>query len=89
MTTNKPPAWVPIRERLPELNQPVVIININRFENVGGDWERHIQDVGYLSSWGDGARRYWSIRHASATTVESYTHWLPLPAAPVADEEGQ
>ena len=82
-------SWVPISERLPELRQPVVLININRLENTGGDWERHMQAASYLSSWGDGGPRYWALGVGLSASLEYFTHWMPLPAAPVTDGEGQ
>jgi hypothetical protein len=79
--------WVSVKDRLPELHQSVVLLNADRFENVADDWNRQVHDAGYLESWGGRTLPYWSIRGQRATAIEAYTHWMPLPAAPNAQEE--
>lgn len=72
-------AWVRISERLPELGQSVALIHEDRYENTGGDLEMNVRACGYLHEMRPGDP-YWSIRGERATTLESFTHWLALPA---------
>lgn len=75
-----PPQWVSVEDRMPEPRQSVALVDARRFENVGGDdWERNIHACGYLDNW---ARWHWSVRGERAISLDSFTHWLPLPAAP-------
>ncbi len=71
--------WISVTDRLPGPFQPVVLLNVDRFENCGGDMKRNYSDVGYLNNWCGG---YWSIRGQTATEIKAYTHWQPLPAPP-------
>jgi hypothetical protein len=73
--------WIPVNERLPELYEPVALINVNRWENCAGDMRRNIQDTGYLSEG-----PYWSVRGERAQALSAYTHWIALPASPVGDK---
>jgi hypothetical protein len=76
---DEPEGWVSVKERLPEQCQSVALVNVNRWENCGGDMERNIHDVGFL----DGHHApWWSIRGDRAQTLDAYTHWMPLPAPP-------
>lgn len=74
--------WVSVDEVLPEHNQSVALINVNRWENTGGDLEMNVRACGYLNACG--GVPYWSIRGERATSIEAFTHWMPLPAAPKA-----
>jgi hypothetical protein len=63
--------WVSV-EDLPELGEPVILTNINEWENTGGDLVRNVQDCGYLSEFG---AKYWSIRGQGAKSINAYTHY--------------
>jgi hypothetical protein len=71
--------WISIHERLPELGQSVALINIDRWENTGGDLEMNVRACGYLHEMRPGDP-YWSIRGERATCLDAFTHWLPLPS---------
>ena len=71
--------WISVKDRLPELRQPVALINVNRYENTAGSWDRRIFDCGYLDYLGS---NYWTIRRARAQNIEAYTHWMLLPEPP-------
>ena len=72
--------WIEIAKQLPKREQPVALINIHRWENC--NFDRNVQDVGYLADLGYGNEAYWSIRGERASTIDAYTHWCALPAAP-------
>lgn len=74
------PAWIAITERLPDLEQSVVLIDANRWENTGGDLVMNVRACGYLDSIG--GMRFWSIRGERAIEVNTFTHWMPLAAPP-------
>lgn len=71
--------WIPVSERLPEKYHPVALLNVDRFES--GSFDRNIQAAGYLDNAAS-PNFYWSIRGERATMLESFTHWMPLPASP-------
>lgn len=75
--------WNKVECCLPELQQPVVCINVDRYENTGGDWDRIVQDCVYLSELH--GNKYWSKCGERAICLDYYTHWMPLPAPPTAD----
>jgi len=72
--------WNKVENGLPELHQPVVCINVDHYENTGGDWDRNVQDCVYLSELH--GRKYWSKCGERAISLDYYTHWMPLPAQP-------
>jgi hypothetical protein len=74
-----PHGWISVDESMPEHQQSVALVNVNRWENVGGDWLRNVHACGYWDNWAGG---HWSVRGERAMTLESFTHWMPLPAAP-------
>lgn len=70
--------WVNVRESLPELNELVVLINIDRLQNdIAGDYP--VANVGHLSYFGG---HYWSCYGARAIMLDSFTHWCSLPVMP-------
>lgn len=71
--------WAKV-ETLPALEQSVALLNVNKWENCGGDMERNVQDAGYLSDYGYGP--FWSIRGERAQMLAAFTHWMPLPSPP-------
>ncbi len=74
--------WISVKDRLPEEKQAVALINVNHWENVGGDWERNIYAAGYLTSWDGRGSPFWGIRGENAQVIEAYTHGLALPDSP-------
>jgi hypothetical protein len=79
--------WVSVAERLPAFDQSVALVNVNKWENVGGDWLRNIHACGYLARLGSGP--YWSVRGERAMSLDAFTHWLALPAPPDDEAEGE
>ena len=76
-----PPAqvWHLISEELPEVNQAVVLINVNEWENA--QHARNVQCAGYLSDCG--LYKYWHVLgYRAGCDLESFTHWLALPDPP-------
>lgn len=71
--------WISTSERLPELGQSVALINVDRWENTGGDLEMNVRACGYLHEMRPGDP-YWSIRGERANCLDAFTHWLPLPS---------
>lgn len=79
--------WVPITpETMPEMGQSVALVNVNRWENCGGDKRRNIHACGYLEHAGCW-RPYWSIRGQRPQELDSFTHWIALPDPPGYDDE--
>jgi len=72
-----PDAWIPVSERLPEVDENVLVVNCkdspaNLFImriSANGTWARHDQ-------WDGGG---WTC---DGLPVDSYTHWQPLPPPP-------
>lgn len=77
--------WISVDERMPEHGQSVALVNANRWENTGGDFERNVHAAGYWNNWGGG---HWSVRGERAISRESFTHWMPLPAPPAGQQAG-
>ncbi|SEQ89760.1 Protein of unknown function [Azotobacter beijerinckii] len=81
-----PPAqqsqWVPVSERLPELDTPVLLI---KFGDRGFIGERNSSTDGWSWAECDGIRfrqgEGW-VTHRSFFDDLEPTHWMPLPAAP-------
>ena len=71
--------WISVEDRLPKLGEAVALINIDRWENTAAKIERNLQDCGYLSFSG---QNYWSVRAEGARSIDTYTHWMPLPEPP-------
>lgn len=69
-------AWVRIADRLPELHTSVALINVDEWENTGGNCDMNVRACGYLSD--AGPFKYWSIRGERATALDAFTHWMPL-----------
>ncbi len=77
------PRWVSCAEGLPDFNAPVALLSMDRFENVAGDWIRHVQAAGFRSQiHPEDPKGYWSIVGQRATPIGSFTHWYSLPPAP-------
>lgn len=72
--------WVSVAERLPAENQPVALLDVERWENTGGDWSRNVQAAGYLASMG--SVTYWAIRGERCVSLDAFSHWMPLPQPP-------
>lgn len=68
--------WIRVEDRLPNLHESVVLIDINRWENTPGDLQMNVRACGYLAEVGP--VKYWSIRGERATTLDAFTHWAPL-----------
>jgi len=74
--------WIPVSERLPEFNKPVALTNENQWVNV--DFDYHVTQVGFLDSIGD--HKFWDVYGERAQSIDAYTHWGLLPAAPEREE---
>lgn len=70
----KVPQWVSVKDRLPEWGQRVIATN----GVFVGEAFRRIMDI--WLRYDDGAAR--------ACIADEVTHWMPLPPAPSAPEEG-
>lgn len=71
--------WVSIQDHLPPLYQTVALLNVNRWMNTGNDdFNTNWHGAGWLSEFG---HKYWSvIGEHRAMTLDSVTHWMPLPS---------
>lgn len=69
--TNVPNKWISVEERLPEINQPVLICAFGR--SVGeGTYYGH-----------DGVHHVWKMYCVAGTYWDDeVTHWMPLPEPP-------
>jgi hypothetical protein len=75
--------WISTAQRLPELHVAVALLDENRWMNTGVEgFDVNWQGAGYLSEMG---QKYWSVFGQHSMTLESITHWMPLPAAPSAE----
>lgn len=69
--------WIAVADRLPELNQAVALLNVDRWMNTGGDFDINWCGAGWLSTHGN---NYWSvIGESRGMTMDSVTHWMLLP----------
>ena len=76
--------WIPVSERLPELHTAVALLNINTWMNTGGDFDVNWCGCGWLCEFG---HQYWNvIGEHGGRTMDSVTHWMPIPAAPKGEE---
>lgn len=72
--------WISVKDRLPELHEVVALLNTEIFMSTGFDKATNWYGAGYLCDWGG---KYWSIFGENrAKTLESVTHWMPLPEGP-------
>ena len=75
------PTWISVEERLPEIGQMVVLMDINRYANNGElkvDNE-HVVQAGYLNEF---RTKYWSVYGERSLCLDAFTHWQPLPSPP-------
>lgn len=82
-------AWVPVSERLPEAYTVVALLNADEWMNTGKDnFDANRTGTGWLCDWTTPG--YWSvIGERGARCIDAYTHWMPLPPAPTASNEGE
>jgi hypothetical protein len=78
------PQWISINDRLPELHTAVALLNDGRWMNTGGDFNINWQGAGWLCEFGS---KFWSVIGGNSVTLESVTHWLPLPPPPAQSAE--
>ncbi len=72
--------WISVDEQLPELHCAVALLNDDKWMNTGGDFEINWQAVGWLCEFGS---KFWHVIGAGrGMTLDSVTHWMPLPPAP-------
>ncbi|MES2323240.1 MAG: DUF551 domain-containing protein [Pseudomonadota bacterium] len=72
--------WIGVDEQLPELHCAVALLNDDKWMNTGGDFEINWQAVGWLCEFGS---KFWHVIGAGrGMTLDSVTHWMPLPPAP-------
>ena len=79
---SKQDGWISVKDGLPACGQPVVLMNINKFENCSFVEDRNLQDAGYLAGPEDAPpsmNNWWSVRGQRALAIDAYTHWMPLP----------
>lgn len=69
--------WIKTSDRLPEVNQPVVCIDMDSWENTAEDHDRHIQFCAYLSEYG--TQKFWSVYGFGGKVLEAATHWMYIP----------
>ena len=67
----KPDGWIPVTERLPERNKPVLVVdesgvNVGSYSPMLHDW--------------------WSLHGDRMAPGPAVTHWMPLPAPPSDDK---
>ena len=71
--------WIPVSERLPKESVLCALINFDRTQS--NQYSTPVAQCGYLSTLSS-SQPYWSIYGERATSIEAFTHWMPLPAAP-------
>lgn len=78
--------WIPIMVRKPAFGQMVLLANIRRLKSE--DSHGCHKDVGVLRD--GGGQPYWSTQgEMRATDLSAFTHWLPIPADPQSETEGE
>ena len=70
--------WIPVGERLPDESVLCALINFERHQS--DHYGTPVAQCGYLSTQAS-SQPYWSIYGERATSIEAFTHWMPLPAA--------
>ena len=78
------PRWISVKDRLPPLYKTVALLNDDRWMNTGNDeFDTNWYGAGWLSEFG---QQFWSvIGETRSMTLDSVTHWMPLPAAPASE----
>ena len=72
--------WISVADRMPELHVAVALLNDDRWMNTGGDFDINWCGAGWLCKHNS---EYWSvIGETCGMTLDSVTHWMPLPEAP-------
>jgi hypothetical protein len=70
-----PMEWISIKDRLPEQNQNVLIIDIHkRMATAIYSKEKECWDPGYFDCW--------DTDHCCGRELDETTHWMPLPEPP-------
>ena len=78
--------WIPVSERLPKESVLCALINFDRTQS--NQYSTPVAQCGYLSTLSS-SQPYWSIYGERATSIEAFTHWMPLPAAPKSPASGE
>lgn len=80
--------WISRADSLPALHVIVALLDEETYLNTGGlDVDMHWTGAGYLCDHGDG-RKYWTVFGENrAQCLDRVTHWMPLPAAPSAENQ--
>jgi hypothetical protein len=72
--------WISVDERLPDIHTHVTLTNVGKWMNTGGDFEVNWYGHGWICEFG---HKFWSvIGESGAMTLDSVTHWMPLPSVP-------
>jgi hypothetical protein len=70
--------WIPVEERLPELNVLVALIDMGvRQNDPAGDYP--VAMIGHLSEFGE---KYWSCHGQRGLRINRFTHWAELDEFP-------
>ena len=71
--------WISIKDRLPNVYQPVALLDVRRFTNTGCDVHLNHHNIGYLVNHG---HKYWSLFTSPSSDLTAFTHCMPLPTLP-------
>ena len=70
--------WISVKDAMPEPNEYVLLM-ADRYWNVpDGVPDMKVTVTGYLADYGSGL--FWSVFGESGMTLDSFTHWMPIPA---------
>lgn len=79
-TKTAPEGWLRVKDTLPELNQHVALMCIDRIQNTGdNEMNLPVAQCGYMS---EHSGKYWSVYGERALNISAFTHWFPLPSPP-------
>jgi hypothetical protein len=71
---------ISVKDRLPELHTVVALLNTDMYMITCFEQATNWYGAGYLCEFGG---KYWSVFNAHRSqTLESVTHWKPLPEPP-------
>ena len=74
--------WVSVNDHLPPFNKYVACINVDSIENTDGAFDTCVHQCAYLSNFGEGIHKFWSVYGQRGMCLDAFTHWCHLPETP-------